>query len=71
MSSRTLGYLGFAVIGAVAVGWSFVAARRPNLITVPGLLARLTRARIPRLVLVVVWGWVGWHLFARGSGAFE
>ena len=71
MSSRTLGYLGFAVIAAVAVGWSVVAARRPNVITLPGLLARLTRSRVLRLVLVMVWAWVGWHLFARGSGAFE
>ena len=71
MSSRTLTYLGFAVIAAAAVAWSYVSARRPNLVTVPQLLVRLTRSRVVRLLILLVWGWIGWHLFARGSGAFE
>ena len=71
MSSRALTYLGFAVIAAAAVVWSFVSARRPDLVTLPQLLARLTRSRVIRLLILVGWAWVGWHLFARGSGAFE
>jgi hypothetical protein len=71
MSSRTIGYLGYAVIAAVTAGWSFVAARRSDVVTLPGLLGRLARSRVLRLVLVAVWGWIGWHLFARGSGAFQ
>jgi len=71
MSSRALTFLGFAVIAAAAVAWSFVSARRPNLVTLPRLLTRLTRSRLVRILLLLGWGWVGWHLFARGSGAFE
>jgi hypothetical protein len=70
MSSRALTFLGFAVIAAGAVVWAFVSAGRPNLVTLPRLLARLTRSRLVRLLILLGWGWVGWHLFARGSGAF-
>ena len=71
MSARSLTLAGFALIAAAAIGWSVVAARRPSVITLPRLLARATGSRIVRLVFVLVWAWLGWHLFARGSGAFE
>jgi hypothetical protein len=35
------------------------------------LLARVTSSRPGRMLLVLAWAWLGWHLFARGSGAFE
>jgi len=71
MSSRTVTFFGFGLIVTAAVVWSIVAARSPTLITLPRLLARVTRSRIVRFLLVVGWAWLGWHLFARGSGAFE
>jgi len=71
VSARTLTLAGFALIAAAAIGWSVVAARRPSVITLPRLLAGATESRIVRLVFVLVWAWLGWHLFARGSGAFE
>jgi Family of unknown function (DUF6186) len=71
MSSRTFTFIGFAIIVGAAVVWSVVTARNPGLITLPRLLGRLTRSRIVRVVLVIGWAWLGWHLFARGSGAFE
>jgi Family of unknown function (DUF6186) len=71
MSSRTITFFGFGLIVTAAVVWSIVAARSPTLITLPRLLARVTRWRVVRFLLVVGWAWLGWHLFARGSGAFE
>jgi Family of unknown function (DUF6186) len=71
MSSRTVTFFGFGLIVTAAVVWSIVAARSPTLITLPRLLARVTRSRVVRFLLVVGWAWLGWHLFARGSGAFE
>ena len=70
MSSRTVTFFGFGLIVTAAVVWSIVAARSPTLITLPRLLARVTRSRVVRFLLVVGWAWLGWHLFARGSGAF-
>lgn len=71
MTARTVTFIGFAVLAAAGVGWSIVAARSPTLITLPRLLARITRTSLVRLLFVLAWAWVGWHLFARGSGAFE
>jgi hypothetical protein len=58
------------IVGAAGV-WGFVSARRPDLAGASSVLRRLTRSRVVRLLLLVGWGWVGWHLFARGSGAFD
>jgi hypothetical protein len=71
MTSRAITFIGFAVIIAAALAWSVVTARTPTLITLPRLLGRLTRSRVVRLLFVLGWAWLGWHLFARGSGAFE
>ena len=71
MTSRGVTLLGFAVIIGAAIVWSVIAARDPTLVTLPRLLARITRSRVVRVLFVVGWAWLGWHLFARGSGAFE
>ena len=71
MSTRFITLAGFVLIAAAATFLAVVSARRPSLVTLPRLLARATESRTCRLVLALVWAWVGWHLFARGSGAFE
>jgi hypothetical protein len=71
MSSRVVTLAGFAVLGVALAGWSVVTARRPSLVTLPELLRRITASRPLRLLVVIAWAWLGWHLFARGSGAFE
>jgi hypothetical protein len=71
VSARFVTLAGFAVLAAFGIYWSVVTARRPSLVTLPQLLGRITASRAVRLVFVVVWAWLGWHLFARGSGAFE
>jgi hypothetical protein len=62
---------GFRRPWLVRIFWSTFSARRPSLVTLPQLLGRLTASRPVRLLFVVAWAWLGWHLFARGSGAFE
>ena len=71
MTSRGVTYAGFAVLVAIGIGLSVFTARRSDWTTLPQLLVRLTRSRVVRLLFVLAWAWVGWHLFARGSGAFE
>ena len=57
-----------SVVGALALWWltatgRFLAGRR---VARAGALVRgLTRRPPLRLVLIVGWMWVGWHLFAR------
>jgi hypothetical protein len=71
MSARFITLSGFVVIVTAAIVLAVVSARRPSLVTLPRLLTRATESRTCRLVLALVWAWLGWHLFARGSGAFE
>ena len=71
MTARVVTLAGFAVLVAFGIYWSAVTARRPSLVTLPQVLARITASRPVRLLFVLAWAWLGWHLFARGSGAFE
>jgi Family of unknown function (DUF6186) len=71
VTARFMTPAGFAVLGSFGIFWSTFSARRPSLVTLPQLLGRLTASRPVRLLFVVAWAWLGWHLFARGSGAFE
>ena len=56
----------WAVLGlvvAAGIGWSVLSGGR-----VPGpgtLVAWITARPVGRIVLVVGWMWLGWHLFAR------
>jgi hypothetical protein len=70
VNARFVTLAGFAVLGAFGICWSAVSARR-SLVTLPQLLGRVAASRPVRLLFVVAWAWLGWHLFARGSGAFE
>jgi hypothetical protein len=71
MSSRVVTFLGYGAIFAAIASWAVISGRRPPWMTLPEALVALTRTRTMRLVLVVAWIWLGWHLFARGSGAFS
>ena len=71
MTSRTLTFVGYGAILTAIVVMAVVATRRPNWMTLPDALGALTRKRAVRVVVVIGWVWLGWHLFARGSGAFK
>ena len=71
MTTRIVTLAGFALIAIAGVWFSLISARRSDLMTLPQLLSRVTDSRAVRLLSVLVWAWLGWHLFARGSGAFE
>jgi hypothetical protein len=71
VSARTLTLAGFVVLLAAGIAWSAYVARRPGLISLHGLVERITAHRLVRIAFAIGWAWLGWHLFARGSGAFE
>ena len=71
MTSRTLTFVGYGAILALIVVLAVVAKHRANWMTLPDAFNALTRNRAVRILVVVGWVWLGWHLFARGSGAFK
>jgi hypothetical protein len=71
MSSRALTFAGFALIALVAVVWEVVSILRMPNMTIGRAVRWAMRARTARLLFLAFWIWVGWHLFARGSGAFK
>jgi hypothetical protein len=71
MTSRTLTFVGYGAILASIITLALVARHRTNWMTLPNALSALTRKRPVRILVVIGWIWLGWHLFARGSGAFK
>jgi hypothetical protein len=71
MTTRTLTFVGYGAILALIITMAVVAKHRPKWMTLRDALSALTRKRTVRILVVVGWVWLGWHLFARGSGAFE
>ena len=68
MTTRGATMAVFALLLAVGVALELYVRRRPGL---PTLGHVLTRHRLVRIGVVLFWAFVGWHLFVRGSGAFE
>jgi hypothetical protein len=71
MTSRVATFVGYGIILAAIIVWAALAARRPRWLTLSDAVTLLTRTRTARVLVVIGWIWLGWHLFARGSGAFK
>ena len=69
MSARDATFAAYAVIGVALVTLQAVAWRRGS-VTLGQLSDRLMRRRSVRLLFLLGWAWLGWHLFARGSATF-
>jgi hypothetical protein len=66
VSTYAVGITGYCVLLALVIGMT-VAARRPGVPIASGsrLIASVRRTRTGRILLVLAWAWVGWHLFVR------
>jgi hypothetical protein len=71
VTSRTVTFAGYAAILSLIVLWTVMTARHTRWMTLPDAVTALTRRRGVRILVVLGWMWLGWHLFARGSGAFK
>ena len=71
MTTRTVTFAGFAVIVGLIILWGAFTARRAHSVSLGRAVAGLTRGKWGRVVIFLVWAWLGLHLFARGSGAFK
>jgi hypothetical protein len=66
VSPRDVTYLGFSVIGVVAVVLVLVSHwRRSRVPTLSVVFSRLMRKRTTRVALVLAWWWIGFHFFVR------
>jgi hypothetical protein len=66
MSVSTASYLVWAAIGVIALGLWCLSVIRPGAVAAPGeVVGRLATNPVVRVVLVLGFGWLGWHLFAR------
>jgi hypothetical protein len=71
LTSRTLTFAGYAAILSLIVLWTVMTARHERWMTLPAAVTALMRRRGVRILVMLGWVWLGWHLFARGSGAFK
>ena len=70
MTSRVITFVGYGTILALVLVWAAMTAQSPRSLTLSDAITLLTRSRTARILVVIGWIWLGWHLFARGSGAF-
>jgi hypothetical protein len=72
VSSSTFGYTVYAVIAALALVWAaFTYLKRPRYAKLDNVVMRLMRHPVARWAVWALWAFIGWHLFVRGSGAFD
>jgi hypothetical protein len=71
MTSRAVTFAGFGVIVCLMVVWAVASARHRSGVSLGRAVGALTLTKGGRVTMVLVWAWLGLHLFARGSGAFK
>jgi hypothetical protein len=66
VSVSTVSYIVWGAIGVLALGLWWLSYVRPNAVAHPGeAVGQLATRPIVRVVLVLGFMWLGWHLFAR------
>jgi hypothetical protein len=64
--TSALSYAVWALLGLALLGVWVRSCVGGSTLARPGLvLERLATGPFLRIVLVLAWGWMGWHLFAR------
>ncbi len=69
MSARDVSFAVYALIGVALIALQAATWWRGSL-TLGQLTSQLMRRRSVRLVFLLGWAWLGWHLFVRGSATF-
>ena len=66
MTTHQITIAGFACIAASLITLELVAHRRGSRVPKAGqVLGFLMQTRITRVLILLLWGWAGWHFFAR------
>ncbi len=68
MSTRAVFLAGYLVVGLALLGLAVLSHRRSSAVaTVSEMTASATRRRVGRLLVLLVWWWVGFHVLARSA----
>jgi len=68
MTVRTVFLLGYLVVGLALTALVLLSHRRPSPVaTVTELADAATRRRVGRVIVLLVWWWVGFHVLARSA----
>jgi hypothetical protein len=66
MSVSTISYVVWAAIGVLALGLWWLSYVRPSAAAHPGaVVGKLATLPVLRVILVLGFMWLAWHLFAR------
>ena len=66
MNTHTITVLGFTVLTIALITLEVVARRRGSRVPTAGqMVGFLMQTRVTRVLVLLFWGWVGWHFFAR------
>jgi uncharacterized protein DUF6186 len=66
MTTHEITVTGFALIVLAFFALELVARRRGSRVPTAGqMFGFLMQTRITRLLILLLWGWAGWHFFAR------
>ena len=68
MTVRSVFLLGYVVIGLALTALVLLSHRRPSPVaTVTELAEASTRHRVGRVIVLLVWWWIGFHVLARSA----
>ncbi len=66
MNTHTITVLGFIVLTIALITLEVVARRRGSRVPTAGqMVGFLMQTRVTRVLVLLLWGWLGWHFFAR------
>ena len=68
MTTRTVFLAGYVLFGITLLALALLADRRPSAAaTVSELADAATRRRLGRVLALIVWWWIGFHVLARSA----
>ena len=66
MNTHTITVVGFILLTIALITLEVVARRRGSRVPTAGQMAGfLMQTRVTRVLVLLLWGWLGWHFFAR------
>jgi hypothetical protein len=68
MRTRDVFLAGYVLVGVALLALVLLSRRRPSAVaTVSEFADAATRRRLGRVIVLIVWWWVGFHVLARSA----
>ncbi len=66
MTTHAITVAGYTTIAIALISLELVARRPASRVPTAGqMLGLLMQTRVTRVLILLTWGWLGWHFFAR------